>query len=56
MLKSADTDHFVRSPLEIYTRYDDADCDGHCLMDDIAAELDLEDGTDTQPIPLGFDQ
>ncbi len=56
MLKRATEDSFVRSPLEIYTRYDDADCDGCCLMDDIATELELEEGTDTNPIPLGFDQ
>ncbi len=56
MLKSASDNYCVRSPLEIYTRYDDADCDGMCLMEDIAVELDLEDGTDTPPIPFGFDQ
>lgn len=33
--------------------YDDADCDGLCLMDDIAHELDLDDGT--KPIPLRGD-
>lgn len=29
--------------------YDDAECDGSCLMDDIASELDL-DARETQPI------
>jgi hypothetical protein len=42
MLKQAERDHFVRSPLEIITHYDDADCDGLCLMEDIADELEIE--------------
>lgn len=29
--------------------YDDAECDGSCLMDDIANELDL-DASETQPL------
>ena len=29
------------SPFETTVHYDDADCDGYCLMDDIRVELDL---------------
>jgi hypothetical protein len=42
MLRQANEDHYVRSPMEIVTHYDDADCDGHCLMEDIAHELEIE--------------
>jgi hypothetical protein len=34
----------------IQVRYDEADCSGFCLMEDIMFELDLDDGT--EPIPL----
>ena len=51
LLKRASQDHYVREATSIVTRFDDANCDGYCLMDDIAAELDLD--ADTQPIPLG---
>ena len=42
MLKKIDRAPFVTSPFEITVNYDDADCDGHCLMDDIATELEQE--------------
>jgi hypothetical protein len=51
LLKRASQDHYVREATSIVTRFDDANCDGYCLMLDIAAELDLDDNT--QPIPLG---
>jgi len=51
LLKRASQDHYVREATSIVTRFDDANCDGYCLMEDIASELDLDD--DTQPIPLG---
>jgi hypothetical protein len=50
LIKSSTQDFYVRETVSIFTRYDDANCDGYCLMDDIALELGLEDGTD--PIPL----
>jgi hypothetical protein len=50
LLKRADAGHFVEEATCILVRYDEADCDGHCLMEDIAHELELEDGT--KPIPL----
>ena len=51
LLKRSTQDHYVREATSILTRFDDADCDGYCLMDDIATELELDD--DTEPIPLG---
>lgn len=51
LLKRASQDHFVREATSIQTRFDDANCDGYCLMEDIAAELGLDN--DEQPIPLG---
>lgn len=42
MIRKAELTHYVESPLEILTHYDEADCDGSCLADDIAAELDIE--------------
>ncbi len=50
LLKSSTKDYYVREATSIQVRYDDADCDGYCLMEDIMFELDLEDGT--KPIPL----
>ena len=44
ILKKCRDSHFVLSPMEITVFYDDADCDGACLMDDIAIELDIEEG------------
>jgi hypothetical protein len=51
LLKIASQDHYVREATSIVTRFDDANCDGYRLMEDIAAELGLDD--DEQPIPLG---
>ncbi len=35
MLQQAERNHFVESPLEMVMHYDEADCDGSCLKDDI---------------------
>ena len=43
MFQQAKDAHYVMSPLEIETHYDDADCDGYCLMEDIACELGIEE-------------
>lgn len=51
LLKSSTQDHFVREATSILVHYDDANCDGYCLMDDIAYELDF-DPDYTDPIPL----
>ena len=51
LLKRSDAPGYVQETLGILTRYDDANCDGYCLMNDIAIELDIDDGT--KPIPLG---
>ena len=52
LIKSTTEDHFVRETTAVRVRYDDANCDGYCLMEDIAHELGL-DPDDTMPIPLG---
>jgi hypothetical protein len=50
LLKRSAQTSFVESATSIMTHYDDADCDGYCLMDDISSELELD--PETQPIPL----
>lgn len=50
LIKRSTMQVFVQETGTILTHYDDADCDGLCLMDDIAAELNLDD--DTPPLPL----
>ncbi len=51
LLKRSAQPGYVEEAQSILVRYDEANCDGHCLMNDIAIELDIED--DTKPIPLG---
>lgn len=51
LLKRAKESPVVEETCSICVRYDDADCDGNCLMEDIAHEINLED--ETPPIPLG---
>ena len=41
MLRACDDSPYVSSPFEHTVRYDDADCDGFCLMEDIAHELGI---------------
>lgn len=41
LLKKQERSTLVLNLLEETTRYDDADCDGRCLMQDIALELGL---------------
>ena len=53
LLKRSTQDYYVREATSIETRFDDANCDGYCLMEDIATELGLDD--DEQPIPLKRD-
>jgi len=50
LLKRADDNHFVDQATSIVTHYDGVDCDGYCLMEEIADELGLEEST--EPIPL----
>lgn len=42
--------HFVEEVGSTLTHYDDADCDGYCLKEDIGNLLGLDEGTD--PLPL----
>lgn len=54
LLKRADQSYYVEQATSILVRFDDANCDGYCLMEDIAYELGLEDST--KPIPLGEEE
>ena len=42
MLKKQRNAGYVISPFETTVFYDEADCDGLCLMEDIESELDQE--------------
>ena len=46
MLKKCHDSDYVISPMETTVFYDEADCDGHCLMEDIASELGLDEETE----------
>ncbi len=46
MLKKIKDAPYVESPFEITVFYDDAECDGQCLMDDIEAELNFPDDSE----------
>lgn len=43
LLKKCHEGPYVKNVLEETVFYDDADCDGGCLMEDIAIELELDD-------------
>lgn len=43
LLKECDRGTFVKNALETTIFYDDAICDGFCLMEDIASELNIEE-------------
>ena len=51
LLATINNSPFTESALGTLVRYDDANCDGMCLMQDIAIELGLEDNE--KPTPLG---
>lgn len=51
LLTKANDAGYVLEANSIVTRYDEANCDGNCLREDIALELGIDD--DTEPIPLG---
>ncbi len=40
MLRKIEANGYVLSPFETTVHYDGADCDGACLMEDIASELE----------------
>lgn len=42
LLRKQDRSRYVLNLLRETAHYDDTDCDGYCLMQDIADELDLE--------------
>lgn len=43
MLTKARDSHYVLDVMRMTVKYDDADCDGFCLLDDIAHELGIEE-------------
>lgn len=43
LLRKANDSHYVEQAISIKVRYDNAECDGYCLMEDIAEELGIED-------------
>ena len=43
LLKKSGESHYVQETLAITVFYDDAECDGGCLMEDIAWELGIHD-------------
>ena len=51
LIKRSTQHYYVQETTSICTRYDEANCDGYCLMEDIADELDLDQGQ--EPVPLG---
>lgn len=51
LLKRSTEGSYVEEATSILVRYDDANCDGYCLMEDIADEIGID--SDTDPIPLG---
>jgi hypothetical protein len=48
MLKKCQDSNFCTTPAEETVFYDEADCDGYCLAQDILTELDLP--SDTKPL------
>jgi len=50
LLKRAEQSRYVLDVASIPVRIGTANCDGECLMEDIATALDLDVGT--EPIPL----
>lgn len=42
LLKKQERSVFVLNLLSQTVHYDDSECDGNCLMDDIAIELEIE--------------
>ena len=43
LLKKQEKSEYTLDLLSETVFYDESDCDGYCLMEDIAIELDLED-------------
>ena len=43
MLKKQHDSAYVLSPFDMTVYYDDAECDGYCLMEDIKSELEESD-------------
>lgn len=48
LLKKQDNSSYVLDILSETVYYDEADCDGYCLLEDIEIELDLDSDDDTE--------
>ena len=46
LLKKCEKSRYVLNAMEVTVNYDDAECDGFCLMEDIAIELKLGEYSD----------
>ena len=54
ILTRAGEDGYVKDALSLLAFYDEANCDGFCLREDIAIELDIDELT--PPIPLAEEE
>lgn len=43
ILKKCEESYYVLNALEVTANYDGTECDGYCLMEDIALELGIEE-------------
>jgi hypothetical protein len=50
LLKRSDKMAYIEEACSIQAFYDNCNCDGYCLMEDIEHELELDEGT--KPLPL----
>lgn len=46
LLKKCNDGDIVLNAMEVTAFYDEADCDGYCLMEDIGIELNLDEWED----------
>jgi len=46
LLRKSEKAPYAESAVEITVYYDDAVCDGYCLKEDIASELDIDSMTE----------
>ncbi len=44
ILIQCEESYYVEDALSLIAHYDDADCDGSCLLDDISMELGIDRG------------
>jgi hypothetical protein len=47
ILRRCSKSYYVRDVMSVLAYYDEAECDGNCLMEDIEAYLDLKESAPT---------